>query len=178
MIIYSFWMELNYVLVNDASGTKEVIVKCAIICCSCDLPAGRKLCGFLGHNARLGCSKCQKEFFSVSFGNQDFSGFNRDSWTPRSNESHRRDSESLLMCTSKTQLRRKESELGCRYSYLLKLPYFDAPTMLVVDPMHALFLGIAKHYTKRVFIGKNLLNDADFEVIQKRVNSIVAPSDV
>ena len=50
--------------------------------------------------------------------------------------------------------------------------------MLVVDPMHALFLGIAKHYTKRVFIGKNLLNDADFEVIQKRVNSIVAPSDV
>ena len=38
------------------------IVRCALICCSCDLPAGRKLCGFLAHSANLGCSKCTKKF--------------------------------------------------------------------------------------------------------------------
>lgn len=32
-----------------------------------------------------------------------------------------------------------------RYSCLLKLPYFDAPRMLSVDPMHNLFLGSGKH---------------------------------
>lgn len=49
--------------------------------------------------------------------------------------------------------------------------------MLLVDPMHNLFLGVAKQY-KRVFIGKQVLNDHDFEVIQKRVDSMVVPSDI
>ena len=36
------------------------IVQCAVICASCDLPAGRKLCGFLSYSARLGCSRCKR----------------------------------------------------------------------------------------------------------------------
>ncbi len=34
----------------------------AVLCCASDVPAARKLSGFLSHNARLGCSKCLKEF--------------------------------------------------------------------------------------------------------------------
>ena len=41
-----------------------------------------------------------------------------------------------------------ESESGCRYSVLLKLLYFNAPRMLIVDPMHNLFLRSAKHFLK------------------------------
>ena len=175
--LLQFWERVE-LYVNEGSCTQRRVVKCAIICSSCDLPAGRKLCGFLGHNARLGCSKCRKEFPSITFGNQDYSGFQREHWIPRSDTTHRQDAESLTLCTTRSQLRRKESELGCRYSYLLKLPYFDAPTMLVIDPMHNLFLGLAKHYIKRVFIGKQLLKDGDFELIQKRVDSMVAPSDI
>jgi hypothetical protein len=35
---------------------------CCIMCISCDLPAARKVSGFLSFNARRGCSKCKKEF--------------------------------------------------------------------------------------------------------------------
>ncbi len=91
------------------------------------------------------------------------------------NAAHRKDSESLL-CTSKSQLRKRESELGYRYSYLIKLPYFDAPTMLVIDPMHNLFLCLAKHFIKKVFIDKQILND--FQLIQYRVDSMTVPSDI
>ena len=51
--------------VNTQSGVMEnVIVKGAILCVACDLPAGRKTCGFLGHTANYGCSKCLKTIIS------------------------------------------------------------------------------------------------------------------
>lgn len=41
--------------------------------------------------ARLGCSKCLKQFPTETFGQKpDFSGFNRSEWTPRNVETHRR----------------------------------------------------------------------------------------
>ena len=43
-------------------------------------------------------------------------------------------------------------------SVLLELPYFDAPRMNIVDPMHNLFLGSAKHIFKKVFIACLLLD--------------------
>ena len=45
--------------VNDSG---EVLVRCALLCVGCDLPAGRKVCGFLSHAAGKGCSKCNKVF--------------------------------------------------------------------------------------------------------------------
>ena len=96
----------------------------------------------------------------------------------RTNDSHRRDVGKLSKCKTKTELRKKESELGCRYSTLLELPYFDAPTMLVIDPMHCLFLGLAKHFVKKVLIGKSLLSQAEFDVIQSRASSLSVPSDI
>ena len=49
---------------------------------------------------------------------------------------------------TKSDRNKAESESGCCYSVLLKLPYFDAPHMLIIDPMHNLFLGSAKHFLK------------------------------
>ena len=40
-------------------------ILCALLCVACDIPAGRKICGFLGHSVRLGCARCLKEFPSV-----------------------------------------------------------------------------------------------------------------
>ena len=59
----------------------------AIICCSCDLPAGRKHCGFLGNSARLGCSKSNKYFPSSESG-LDFTGFIREKCVSRCHISH------------------------------------------------------------------------------------------
>lgn len=58
------------------SHTPRKIIRYALLCVACDLPAGRKACGFLSYNAKLGCSRCWK-IFSGSVGSMDFSGFDR-----------------------------------------------------------------------------------------------------
>ena len=93
-------------------------VRCALMCVGCDLPAGRKVCGFLGHSANLGCTRCYASF-SRGFGCQDYSGFDRSQWRLRTNEQHRKDVNDILKCSTKTAKKGKESELGCRYSVLI-----------------------------------------------------------
>lgn len=49
-----------------------------LILASADLPGVRKLCGFKGHFAHRGCSKCFK-FFPGGFKDKtDYSGFDRE----------------------------------------------------------------------------------------------------
>ena len=172
-----FWIGINLYVATSGCHSK---VRCAIICCSCDLPAGRKVCGFLSHNAALGCSKCKKYFPALGEYNivRDYSGFDRSEWELRTNLSHRNDEQKLSQCLSKTALRSKESELGCRYSIFLDLEYFDPTVMLVVDPMHNLYLGITKHFIKKILIGKNILQQEWFNVIQDRIDALVVPSDI
>ena len=68
--------------VNNGSMVVREVIRCALLCCACDLPAGRKVCDFLGHSATLGCSKCLKSF-KGTVGNMDYSGFDRHSWPMR-----------------------------------------------------------------------------------------------
>lgn len=130
--LVDFWKGVE---LHVGSITRKV--RCAILNVSCDIPAGRKVCGFLGHSASLGCSKCYK-IFPGSVGCKDYSGFNRESWKPRTGLQHRKDVEKISQCTSLTARNRLESSLGCRYSSLLQLPYFDPTVMLTIDPMHNL----------------------------------------
>ena len=65
-------------------GGVDLCIKSVVSCITCDIPATRKVAGFLGHNTALGCNKCLKEF-DVSFGEAtDYSGYDRQEWTPRS----------------------------------------------------------------------------------------------
>ena len=86
--------------------------------------------------------------------------------------------EKLCQCTSKSARQRREKELGYRYSSLLELPYFDAPTMLVIDPMHCLFLGLAKRFFKKGLIEASILSTADLLTIQRRIDATSVPSDI
>ena len=52
-----------------SSSSTQKTVRCLLLGVSCDLPAGRKVCGFL---AKFGCSKCLKEF-PGSVGSMDYS---------------------------------------------------------------------------------------------------------
>ena len=58
-----------------------------------------------------------------------------------------------------TDQERMESELGCRYSALLQLPYFNPVKMLAIDPMHNLFLGRAKTMVRKVWIENGYLDE-------------------
>ena len=162
--------------INTGTTTLTKNIQCALLCCSCDLPAGRKVCGFMGHSACLGCSKCLKKF-SGTIGCMNYAGFDRSLWTPRTNSQHRRDVKAIRKATSKTEQEKLESQLGCRYSVLLKLPYFDPPKMLAIDPMHNMFLGTAKHQLS-IWRECNLLSRDDFKEIQNFVDSVYVPSDI
>ena len=100
------------------------MIKCVLLCITCDIPAGRKVCGFMGHSAKLGCSKCYKQFTGL-FGSNYFSGFNITNWTPHTEKKHRANAKKICQCKSKSEQSKLESELECCYSVLLKLPYFD-----------------------------------------------------
>ena len=138
------WRGVN-MNVHSSSTLKNI--RCALICVTCDIPTSRKVAGFLGHMATLGCSKCFKEF-QGNVGSKNYSGFNRLLGTPRKNELHRSAIKSISQCSNKTEKQKMESHYGCKYSALLKLPYFDPICMVSLDPMHNLFLGTAKYVMK------------------------------
>ena len=75
-----------------------------------------------------------------------------------SNKEHRDNCTKLLDCETKTGREKKESEYGCRYSSLLKLTYFDPVRMLLIDPMHNLFLGSAKYMIHNIFLKQGFLD--------------------
>ena len=54
---------------------------------SSDIPATRKVAGFVGHNAHKACSRCLKPFPRVG-DHTDCSGFDRDTWPKRSHAIH------------------------------------------------------------------------------------------
>ena len=153
-------------------------IRCALLCVACDLPAGRKTCGFLSYVANLGCSRCYSNFGTGVFGVRNYAGFNRHNWKPRSNDAHRRDVNSTLKCRSRADRERKESELGCRYSILLELPYFNPVRMLILDPMHNLYLGTAKHVFHKIWMVQFLQDRNALAEVNSRVASITVPSTV
>ena len=169
--LLKFW---DGIYLNVHSFTERKLVHCALLCIACDIPAGRKMCGFMGHCAHYGCSRCHK-WFRGGFGELDYSGFEKENWDPRTGSAHRQFA--MRLCSFRTQADRdrRESESGCCSSVLLKLQYFDAPRMLIVDPMHNLFLGTAKHYLKNIWLKSEIISDAHFETNQKRVDSTMVP---
>lgn len=173
--LLQFWngIELS---VCTASGSQNVLVKGGILCVACDLPAGRKTCGFLGHTANFGCSKCLKAF-PGEVGNKDYSGFQRSFWCKRDNRQHRENVEKIRACNTQSRVNELESLFGCRYSCLLDLPYFDAPRMLCIDPMHNLFLGTGKQMIQVWINGSWILKD-HFKTIQSIIDNFIVPSDV
>lgn len=162
---------------NIHGHSSKVVVRCALLCAACDLPAGRKLCGFMSYNAHYGCTRCWKKY-SGSVGSFDYSGFDRQNWLHRSAEEHRETASTIRSCNTKAECARIESQSGYRYTSLLNLPYFDTVRMLVLDPMHNLFLGTAKHVLKKIWLDQGVLSPSEFSVVQSRIDKTVVPSDI
>jgi len=120
---------------------KQRHIRACIAGLAADIPASQKICGFLGHNARLGCNKCYKEFLSENASFEDkpnYGGFNHEMWEQQTNSKHRESCDKIKAATNKTQLQKLESSHGVQYSYLLKLTYFDPVKFVVINPIHNL----------------------------------------
>ena len=160
---------------NSSSYLSLTTVSAMLICVTCDLPATRKVLGFANFNALKGCSKCLKEFRTTHFGAKpNFSGYHCQNWLPRDNTNQKK--RGLAFKNAPTASARKEllRSYGAKYSEIFQLPYFDVVRHHVIDPMHNIFLGIAKHTTK-VWKELNILNVKMYTVLQKKVDSLIPP---
>ena len=97
-------------------------VKVALSCVACDIPASRKVCGFLGHSAALGCNKCLKKFINHADGSRDYSGHDQQQWIKHDCITHRQYVQEIAKETTKTGISQSESNYGVRFSVLLCLP--------------------------------------------------------
>ena len=80
---------------------------------------------------------------------------------------------------AKTHKERKEitRQYGCRYSVLLELPYYDIVRFCVIDPMHNILLGTAKHMLS-LWKSCDFITDFQLQNIQEKVDSFITPSDI
>ena len=49
--------------------------------------------------------------------------------------------------------------------------------MLIVDPMHNLFLGSSKHFLK-ILLNNGMILQQKFDIVQQKVDSFMVPSDI
>ena len=167
----------NGVILKTYDGTQR-IVRGALLCAACDVPAARKVCGFVGHGATRGCSRCLSKFPVTEFKNKlDYSNFNRETWILRTRAKHQKWCERYLSCNTRMEQVELERKYGVRFSCLSKLPYFDCSRMCIVDPMHNLLLGTAKRVMK-IWLASEVLSEKRLLSIQEVVDTFITPIDI
>ena len=168
----------NGAVTMKTHDNRLVLVRAALLCVACDIPAAHKVCGFLGHRALRGCSRCLKTFTTNHFGEKpDYSGFNCSDWEQRTLEHHKTFACQQLSANTLSAQKSIERESGCRYSALLELPYFNPVRMCIVDPIHNLLFGTAKHMMS-VWSELGLITVSHYKDIQSNVDSFFTPQDV
>jgi Transposase family tnp2 len=114
-----------------------------------DLPGSRKVGGTANHSANIFCNLC--DLTKDQINNLDLL-----KWTRRTYDKHLKDAEAWRDAPSEIERKKLFKRTGVRWSELLRLPYFDPTRMIVVDPMHNLFLGLVQFHCRQVLN----LNDA------------------
>lgn len=150
----------------------SITIRLALACISCDIPATRKVCGFLSHHANLGCNKCYKDFSSIE---TDF--FDRENWIPRTGDQHRKECRKIRKKHTKSKQQCKQSKYGVRDCALLKLPYFDPIRFVAVDLMHNLLLGTSKHMFC-LWIEQGLITKEHLQQFDLVIQHFVVPDNI
>src|SRR5437868_11593137 len=92
-----------------------------------------------------------------------------DEWfITRDQAKHRKNAQTWRRCNLNASQSRFVKQTGVRWSELLHLPYFNPVRFVTVDPMHCLFLGIAKWIVKRIWVDEEILTINTLKMVQKR----------
>ena len=170
-----FWSGINLNKTYNCPTGKEI--RAALILVSCDVPAARKICDHV--SALVSCHRCEKK---ANYENRqhNFAGMaNMDEWfITRDSTKHFQDAIRWRKCNSDAARKRFVKENGVRWSELLRLPYFDPIRFITVDPMHCLFLSIAKWIVKRIWIDLGVLSFNSLDQIQRKMNEFQIPADL
>ena len=162
---------------NSSSLLSVTSIRAILLAIICDLPATRKVCGFTNFNGLKGCSKCLKEFPTEHFGEKpNYGGFNTDRWIPRDFGVQRSKAFEAKIAHTASERKNIERSHGVKYSKLLDLSYLNIVRCHVIDPMHNLFLGLAKHAFK-TWKELQILPHC-LECIQEKVDLLIPPPKV
>lgn len=80
----------------------SVTIKLALSCIARDIPTSRKVSGFLGHSAALGCGNCLKNFGIHTDGTRDCSAYDEENWLKWDATTHRKQVDKISTKTTKT----------------------------------------------------------------------------
>ncbi len=159
----------------ESQGGKYI--RAALILVSCDVPAARKICGHV--SALVSCHRCEKK---ANYENRqhNFAGMDDlEEWFyTRSSTEHRQHALNWRRCKSDASRKRMVKQTGVRWSELLRLQYFDPIRFIIIDPMHCLFLGIARWIVKRIWIEEGILAPKTLKKIQKKMDEFQVPADL
>lgn len=124
---------------------KGRLVRCALVPLICDLPAARQIMAFASHSAKKFCCYC-------GVVKADIDNLDMKSWPPgvSSREEWVRIAEEWKAGSVEERTKLFE-EHGIRYSELLRLPYWDPTSFVVVDSMHAMFLTDLRHHCRELW---------------------------
>ena len=153
-----------------------VQVKVLLLCASSDIPAARKLAGFMGHAAIKGCSFCNISF-QDDHGNRYCAPADYTKWRQRTREEHIQHAARADRAANVTQQKEIHTKFGYKSCALLQLDYFLASQFSVVEPMHNLFLGTAKRFFVH-WVENDVLSKADLETISQRLQEFNVPTDI
>ncbi|KAL1936999.1 hypothetical protein VTO73DRAFT_2039 [Trametes versicolor] len=114
----------------------------------CDKPAAHKLGGFGSHAHTFFCTR---DWISQKF-KATCAAFIKGAFADRTDTHHRRMMNEYRNFTTKNARDDYAKAYATRWSELARLPYFDLCRMVVVDPMHNLFLGVVKTHFYHIWI--------------------------
>ena len=95
-----------------------------------------------------------------------------ESWEARSLTVHRKECLNYLHAETKSKCSEISKAHGIRYSCLMELSYFNPICFAVIDPMHNLFLGTAKH-VMGTWTDKGILGKREFRIIEEKSKHLV-----
>ncbi|KAJ7464924.1 hypothetical protein B0H11DRAFT_1922347 [Mycena galericulata] len=79
-----------------------------------------------------------------------YNDYDINSWKLRTGSQCREWAERYRTAHTQQQAQGRFDKTGLRWTEFLRLPYFDLPTMLVIDSMHNLFLGLLKEHFRHI----------------------------
>ncbi|EJF59017.1 hypothetical protein DICSQDRAFT_14970, partial [Dichomitus squalens LYAD-421 SS1] len=119
----------------------------------CDKPAAHKLGGFGSHAHTYFCIQ---DWISQTF-KATIEAFKANAFRTRTDAEHRSFMAQYQQCSSKGEREDFARKYATRWSELARLPYFDMCRMIVVDPMHNLFLGLVKTHFYHIWVQLKIL---------------------
>ena len=166
-------------LFETPNSPSDILIRGLLLIVSCDLPAARSIAGFKSYN--VCCARCHKEFKQYDTGRlnkvgkkiygYDRSGNDYKQWTPRTQAEARKASREYLNCDSKKKQKEFKTKWCIIYSVLNELPYWNAIEQLVIDPMHCLWMGIAKHVIEQ-WKANDLITRPDMVKMEQKLKDL------